>query len=89
MLLALQKLLAQRASASSGVLAADRISFDDWRAYRDEVRTADAPKRFVDGEFVEAFLELPEPEQVEIVAGLQGWSVDAVRDAVAGLRMAH
>ena len=83
---------------SANALAADRIPFDEWRAFRDENRAAERPRNFVDGEFVERFLDLDEAEQRAVVLALCADGIDdahvaarldELRDIVAGLRQLH
>ncbi|KAL2760191.1 hypothetical protein ACRALDRAFT_1073846 [Sodiomyces alcalophilus JCM 7366] len=62
--------------------------FNSWRGFRNAKRAADAPFRFVDGEFIERFLDLNEVRQEEVVEGL-GPSVEAVRNMVEELRRMH
>lgn len=66
------------------------IPFFPYRAFCNQVRHADEPFRFVDGELVERFLDLEEGVAEEVVKGLQGqggpWDVDSVRGVVERLR---
>lgn len=82
LLLRLQEQLARR------VRTAGDVPFNKHRAFRSQVRQAEEPYRFVDGELVERFLELDETAQDEVVAvlGLAGWDGEGVRGLVEGLR---
>ena len=64
------------------------IPFNKFRAFRIEVREAEEPYRFVDGELVEKFLDVNPELQEEIVEGL-GVEVEEVRAMVEGLRHLH
>lgn len=63
-----------------------------YRAFKSEVREADEPFRFVDGELVEGFLNLSQEEMAEVVAELSvGVSVDleALKAIVEALKRLH
>jgi DNA damage-binding protein 1 len=66
------------------------IKFDLYRAFRNEVRQEDEPRRFVDSEFIETFLDAPEDVQEKCVNGLskdgKQMSVTEVREIVENLR---
>jgi DNA damage-binding protein 1 len=64
------------------------ISFNRFRAYSGEVRQAEEPLRFVDGELIEAFLDCDPSIQAECVKGL-GANVEEVKGIVEGLRRLH
>ncbi|KXJ95665.1 mono-functional DNA-alkylating methyl methanesulfonate N-term-domain-containing protein [Microdochium bolleyi] len=64
------------------------ISFDAYRSFRNAEREADAPFRFVDGELVERFLDLPDELQEKACAGL-GPSVEDMRTMVEDLKQLH
>lgn len=55
------------------------IELSRYRAFRNEEREADKPFRFVDGEFMEKFLDMDEELQAKVCAGL-GPSVESMRD---------
>lgn len=69
----------------------------DWqtyRAFRSDVRQAEEPYRFVDGELIEKFLEMSEAEQTLAVEGdtsmdRLGMEAEDVRALVEGLRRLH
>jgi DNA damage-binding protein 1 len=64
------------------------MPFAKYRAFKNQVREADEPFRFVDGELIERFLDLNEDVQSKAVAGL-GVDVESVRGLVEGLRRLH
>ncbi|MCJ1382290.1 hypothetical protein MMC17_005403 [Xylographa soralifera] len=64
------------------------VPFNKYRAFKNEVREAEEPYRFVDGELVEKFLDCPPAMQQEIVEGL-GVGVEEVKSMVEGLRRLH
>ncbi|KAF2103332.1 hypothetical protein NA57DRAFT_72308 [Rhizodiscina lignyota] len=78
------------------------IPFDTFRAYKTQVRQMEAPVRFVDGELVEKFLDMPADIQEEVAdklkgittnmdVGGEGQSLDAewFRSLIEGLRRLH
>lgn len=64
------------------------IGFDSWRSFRNQVREAEAPFRFVDGEMVERFLDFDEATQAAVCEGL-GPSVEGMRNIIEELRRMH
>ncbi|KAL7924319.1 mono-functional DNA-alkylating methyl methanesulfonate N-term domain-containing protein [Trichoderma austrokoningii] len=64
------------------------LSFDLWRAVRNQSRDAEAPFRFVDGEMIERFLDLDEGKQELVCEGL-GPSVEDMRNLLEELRRMH
>lgn len=64
------------------------VPFNKYRAFKNTVREADEPFRFVDGELVERFLDCAPRVQEEIVEGL-GVDVEDVRGMVESLRRLH
>ena len=46
------------------------VPFNTYRAFKSQVRAEDEPERFVDGELIEAFLDLPVTSQEKVVQGL-------------------
>ena len=70
------------------------VPFNTYRAFKNQVRETEEPFRFVDGELVEAFLDLPSGMQVDVVAGLgelgkAKGGVEGVREMIEGLRRMH
>lgn len=65
-----------------------RISFDAYRSFRNAEREADAPFRFVDGDLLERFLDLPEELQEQACVGL-GPNVEDMRTMVEDLKQLH
>ncbi len=64
------------------------MPFNKYRAFKNQVREAEEPFRFVDGDLIERFLDCRGGVQEEIVAGL-GVDVEDVRLIVEGLRRLH
>lgn len=64
------------------------LNFSQYRAFRNEEREAEGPYRFVDGELIERFLDIPEHIQNEICDGL-GPSVEHMRNLVEELKRMH
>lgn len=64
------------------------MPFNAYRAFKNEVREAEEPFRFVDGELVEKFLDCTPAQQKEIVDGL-GVGAEEVRGMIEGLRRLH
>lgn len=61
-----------------------------YRAFKNEVREADEPFRFVDGELVEAFLSFSQENMEDVVAELgAGLNLETVRGMVEGLKRLH
>jgi DNA damage-binding protein 1 len=71
---------------ASSVTSAGDILFNEYRAFRNQVKEDEAPFRFVDGELIERFLELSEEAQAKAVDGL-GKSVEEVKDLVESLKL--
>jgi DNA damage-binding protein 1 len=55
---------------SSKLQSPGDVKFDLYRAFKNEARQEDEPKRFVDGAFLELFLDAPEHVQEACVEGL-------------------
>ncbi|KAF2682076.1 DNA damage-binding protein 1 [Lentithecium fluviatile CBS 122367] len=64
------------------------IPFAKYRAFKNQVREAEEPFRFVDGELVERFLDVDESVQGRAVEGL-GVDVESVKELVEELRRLH
>jgi DNA damage-binding protein 1 len=77
-----------QASLAELVISPGNIPFNQFRAFRNQVRMAEEPMRFVDGELLERFLDLTTELQEKAVEGL-GIAVEEVRDVVEGLRRLH
>jgi DNA damage-binding protein 1 len=80
LLITLQTNMADRVQIPSGGFA-----YAKYRAFRSPVRWEDEPRRFVDGEFVERFLDLDATVQEECIKGLDV-SIDEVVGIVEGLK---
>jgi len=69
------------------------IDFFRYRAFSNEVRTAKEPKRFVDGDLVERFLDCGEELQKKCIEGLMldgvQATLDQTRDLVEYLKRLH
>ncbi|KAI1656779.1 mono-functional DNA-alkylating methyl methanesulfonate N-term-domain-containing protein [Daldinia decipiens] len=64
------------------------ILFSRYRSFRNEERESEGPFRFIDGEFLERFLDIDEKMQEEVCAGL-GPDVEAMRNLVEELKRIH
>ncbi|KAF2873366.1 mono-functional DNA-alkylating methyl methanesulfonate N-term-domain-containing protein [Massariosphaeria phaeospora] len=64
------------------------VPFAKYRAFKNQVREAEEPYRFVDGDLVERFLDVSEEVQNKAVEGL-GVDVESVRAMVEVLRRMH
>lgn len=87
----LDLLLRLQSALAEIVQSPGNVPFNRYRAFRNGVREAEEPFRFVDGELVDAFLRLGSERQEEVVRGLGvvGESVggaEGVRAMVEGLR---
>lgn len=70
------------------------VPFNTYRGFKSQVREAEEPFRFVDGELIEGFLNIKEELQESVVGGLGKVGVDAgglegVRELVETLRRLH
>ena len=87
-------LMRLQAAVAPLVVSLGNVPFNKYRAYRSQVREAEEPWRFVDGELVEAFLDLQEGLQEEVVGALGDvgenvGGIERVRELVEGLRRLH
>lgn len=64
------------------------VPFAKYRAFKNQVRESEEPYRFVDGEFIERFLDADEEVQRKAVEGL-GVDVEAVKTLIEALRRLH
>ncbi|KAJ4351757.1 uncharacterized protein N0V89_007100 [Didymosphaeria variabile] len=64
------------------------VPFAKYRAFKNQVRESEEPFRFVDGEFIERFLDADDAVQKKAVEGL-GVDVEEVKGLVEGLRRLH
>ncbi|KAI0380135.1 mono-functional DNA-alkylating methyl methanesulfonate N-term-domain-containing protein [Hypomontagnella monticulosa] len=64
------------------------ILFSRYRSFRNEERESEGPFRFIDGEFLERFLDIDEKTQAEICAGL-GPDVEDMRNLIEELKRIH
>ena len=70
------------------------VPFRSFRAFKNQVREEEEPERFVDGELVEGFLDLPSSVQEKVVEELGDVAVakggvEGVRELVESLRRLH
>jgi len=87
-------LMRLQASLAPLVESLGHIPFNAYRAFKNQVREAEEPYRFVDGELLEAFLDLPAGQQHEIVGelgevGKAKGGVEGVKELVEGLKRMH
>lgn len=68
--------------------APGHVPFAKYRAFKNQVREADEPFRFVDGELVEMFLDQDEEMQRRACEGLDV-DVEGMRGIVEALRRLH
>lgn len=64
------------------------IEFNSYRAFKSPIREDETPYRFIDGEFVERFLDVSEFLQDDICTEI-GLKSEDVRGLVEGLRRLH
>jgi len=73
--------------------SAGGLKLNAYRAFKNDVRVETEPKRFVDGEFIERFLNLTDQEQHDCIEGLiennKPVSVGYIRDMIESLRRLH
>ncbi len=73
---------------AKNVQSPGNIPFNKYRAFKNTVREAEEPFRFVDGELIERFGECSADEQQKIVEGL-GVDVENIKVMIDGLRRLH
>jgi DNA damage-binding protein 1 len=64
------------------------VPFAKYRAFKNQVREAEEPYRFVDGELVERYLDLDDEMQKKAVEGLNT-DIEEVKGVVESLRRLH
>ncbi|KAF2708767.1 hypothetical protein K504DRAFT_467997 [Pleomassaria siparia CBS 279.74] len=64
------------------------MPFAKYRAFKNQVREAEEPYRFVDGDLVECFLDVSDEIQSKAVEGL-GVDVESMKAMIEGLRRLH
>ena len=62
--------------------------FNKYRAFKNSVREAEEPQRFVDGEFIERYLDCTPDVQEQCVQGL-GVGVEDIKNMLEGLKRLH
>lgn len=70
------------------------LPFNTYRGFKNQVREAEEPYRFVDGELIEEFLNLREELQESVVGGLgevgaKAGGLEGIRELVESLRRMH
>lgn len=70
------------------------VPFNAYRGFKNQVREAEEPYRFVDGDLIEGFLNLKEELQESVVGGLgevgaKAGGLEGVRELVESLRRLH
>ncbi|MCJ1356309.1 MAG: hypothetical protein MMC33_006304 [Icmadophila ericetorum] len=81
-------LMRLQTNISKCIQSPGNIPFNKFRAFKNQVREAEEPYRFVDGELIEKFLGCPSSLQEEIVQDL-GVTVEHATDMVEALRRLH
>ncbi|KAI9705477.1 MAG: hypothetical protein M1836_006232 [Candelina mexicana] len=81
-------LMRLQANIAKLVESPGKIAFNKYRAFKNTVREAEEPFRFVDGEVIEQFADCSPEVQEQIVEGL-GVNVEDVKSIVDGLRRLH
>ena len=64
------------------------VLFNKYRAFKNQVREAEEPMRFVDGELIEKFLDCSPDLQEKVVQGLDA-DLEEVKSMVEQLRRLH
>ncbi|KAA6409312.1 MAG: hypothetical protein FRX48_06865 [Lasallia pustulata] len=82
------RLMRLQACVAALVQSPGGVPFNQYRAFKNSVRAAEEPFRFVDGELVERFLDCAPGLQEEIAEGV-GVDVEDVRGMVESLRRLH
>ena len=87
-------LMRLQASLATMVSSLGDVPFNSYRGFRNQVREAEEPYRFVDGELIEGFLDLKEGLQESVVEGLgevgvKAGGAEGIRELVEGLRRLH
>ncbi|KAI1104055.1 mono-functional DNA-alkylating methyl methanesulfonate N-term-domain-containing protein [Jackrogersella minutella] len=77
-----------QANLAEVVETTGNILLDSYRSFRNEERESGGSFRFVDGEFLERFLDIDENMQKEVCSGL-GPDVEAMRNLVEELKRMH
>ena len=90
----LDLLMKLQSALASLVESLGDVPFNTYRAFKSQVRQEEEPERFVDGELIEAFLDLPVTSQEKVVQGLGtvAWEkggLEGIREMVESLRRLH
>lgn len=85
-----------RLQANMGIMirSPGDVPFNSYRAFKNSVREAEEPFRFVDGELIEQFLDCAKDTQEKMCKGLRTGAgeeleVEEVKLLVEGLRRLH
>jgi DNA damage-binding protein 1 len=81
-------LMRLQANMADAIQTPGGLPFNKYRAFKNKIREADEPYRFVDGELIEKFLDVDDETQKLLVKGL-GVEVESVKDLVEELRRLH
>jgi DNA damage-binding protein 1 len=90
-----QLLLQLQTNLAKYITSVGGLDFNSWRAFSTPTRVSDEPYRFVDGDFIERFLELPDDVAEKVVGGTGNQlsaldaSVEEVRSLIEGLKAIH
>ncbi|WEW59153.1 hypothetical protein PRK78_004622 [Emydomyces testavorans] len=86
-------LMRLQSALASFVVSPGEIPFNKYRAFKNAVRQADEPFRFVDGELIELFLTCPVDVQEAVLGRIggveRGVSLAQVKDMIEGLKRMH
>ncbi|KAL8690777.1 MAG: hypothetical protein Q9218_003851 [Villophora microphyllina] len=83
LLMRLQQAIASR------VQSPGNVPFNTYRAFKNSVREAEEPFRFVDGELIEKFLDCPSTTQEQVCEELGNVDPEEMRAMMEGLRRIH
>lgn len=70
------------------VISPGGVPFNKYRAFKNQVKELDEPNRFVDGDLIEQFLDLPTSLQEETIKGLET-GLEEVKALVEQLKRLH
>ena len=87
-------LMRLQAALAPKVKSLGNVPFNTYRGFKSQVREAEEPYRFVDGELIEGFLNLEEKLQESVVGnlgevGVAAGGSEGVRELVESLRRMH
>ncbi|EHA52810.1 hypothetical protein MGG_16867 [Pyricularia oryzae 70-15] len=64
------------------------LQFNQWRSFRNPEREGAGPERFLDGEFLEMFLDMEENTQIDICQGLS-YTAEDMRNLIGEMKNMH